>query len=70
LYVRSILLSSERRGSSGGSSHEEQATKKAFGTVTEEGLNRTVGFALIRAIRPAKAWSFSCDCLVRRRALG
>lgn len=55
MYVRSILLSSERRGSSGGSSHEEQATKKAFGTVTDEGLNSTVGLALIRAIKPAKA---------------
>lgn len=68
--MRSILLSSESNGSSGGSSQEEQATKNAFGTVTEEGLYNTVGLALIKAIRPAKAWSFSCDCLVKRRALG
>lgn len=59
LYVRSILLSSESNGSSGGSSQEEHATKKALGTVTDEGENSTEGLALIKAIRPAKAWSFS-----------
>ena len=59
LYVRKIRLSCERSGSSGGSSHEEQATKNALGTVTEEGEYSTEGLALIRAIRPAKAWSFS-----------
>jgi hypothetical protein len=69
LYVRKIRLSCERSGSSGGSSQEEQATKNALGTVTEEGEYSTEGLALIRAIRPAKAWSFSWDCLVRRRAL-
>lgn len=69
LYVRSILLSSESKGSSGGSSHEEHATKKALGTVTDEGENSTEGFALIKAIRPANAWSFSWDCLVSRNAL-
>jgi hypothetical protein len=59
LYVRKIRLSCERSGSSGGSSHEEHATKNALGTVTEEGEYSTEGLALIKAIRPAKAWSFS-----------
>ena len=41
LYVLSILLSSESNGSSGGSSHEEHATKNELGTVTEDGEYNT-----------------------------
>ena len=41
LYVLRILLSSESNGSSGGSSHEEHATKNEFGTVTEDGEYKT-----------------------------
>jgi hypothetical protein len=40
-FTNIYLLNSDNKGSSGGSSQELHATKKALGTVTEEGDNKT-----------------------------